>query len=97
MYVAIVKSKVKPDKVELYESTFKALRAKVLANEPGVTFYELCRVPDEPLTYRVIECYRDQAVQDEHLSKDYYRSAMAVIQDCLVDGNYELEVVETIS
>ena len=69
MFVVIVKANVKPEKVETYESTFKALREKVLANEPGVTFYELSRVPDSPCEYRMVEAYRDAQVQEEH-SKD---------------------------
>ena len=96
MFVVIVKAQVKPEKIDIYESTFKSLRKKVLANEPGVTFYELCRVPDQPCAYRVIECYRDQATQDEHLNKDYYKATIPIIVDCLVDGQYEMEVVEPI-
>ena len=38
MYVIIVKARVKPDKVALYEATFRDLRQKVLEREPGVTF-----------------------------------------------------------
>lgn len=96
MNVIIVKAKVKPDKVELYESTFRALREKVLANEPGVTFYELCRVPEEPCTYRLVESYRDEKTQEEHLAKDYYQAAVPVITECLEGESYEMEVVETI-
>ncbi len=96
MFVVIVKAHVKPDMVETYESTFKALREKVLANEPGVTFYELSRVPDSPGEYRMVEAYADAQVQEEHFAKDYYIEAGPAIIDCLVDGSFEMEVVETI-
>jgi len=96
MFVIIVKARVKPDKVELYESTFRGLREKVLANEPGVTFYELCRVPEETCTYRVIEAYQDAQVQEEHLTKDYYQQAIPIITECLEGASYEMEVVETV-
>jgi quinol monooxygenase YgiN len=96
MFVVIVKARVKPDRVELYETTFKALREKVLAGEPGVTFYELCRVPHEPCAYRLIECYRDEQAQQDHLAKDYYQEAVGTIIECLEGGSYEMEVVETI-
>lgn len=96
MFVVIVKARVKPEKVELYESTFKALRHKVLASEPGVTFYELCRVPDEPGSYRMVECYKDAQAQDEHLGQDNYQEAVAIITECLEGGSYEMEVVETV-
>jgi quinol monooxygenase YgiN len=96
MFVVICRARVKPDSVALYEETFRALREKVLANEPGIAFYELCRVPGEPQAYRVVEAYADQAAQDLHLAMDYYREAGAVIMDCLVDGTFEMEVVESI-
>jgi len=96
MLVVICKAQVKSDKVGVYESTFKALRAQVLAEEPGVTFYELCRVPGQPCHYRVVECYTDQAAQDLHLNTDYYKAAFATVLDCLVDGTFEMEVVEPI-
>ena len=96
MYVIIVKAKVKPDKIAVYESTFRDLRQKVLEREPGVTFYELCRVPDEPGSYRLVESYADQAAQDAHLATDYYQAAVATILECLVDNTYEMETVETI-
>lgn len=96
MFVVICRAKVQPDKVELYENTFRALREKVLANEPGIAFYELCRVPDEPCSYRVVEAYADQAAQDEHLTKDYYLEAGAVIMGCLEGNAFEMETVEAI-
>ena len=45
MFVSIVKARVRPQKVAIYESTFRELKALVHANEPGVLFYELCRDP----------------------------------------------------
>jgi quinol monooxygenase YgiN len=96
MYVIIVKSKVKPEKVTAYESTFRDLRQKVLEREPGVTFYELCRLPDEPCSYRLVEAYTDQDAQNIHLATDYYQAAVSTIMDCLVGGSYEMETLQTI-
>ena len=96
MYVIIVKAKVKPEKIATYETTFRDLRQKVLEREPGVTFYELCRIPDEPNSYRLVEGYADQNAQDIHLATDYYQAAVATIVACLVDGSYEMETLETI-
>lgn len=96
MFIVICRAKVKPEKVALYEATFRALREKVLANEPGISFYELCRVPGEPYAYRVVEAYADQAAQDLHIAMDYYQQAGPTIMDCLVDGAFEMEVTETI-
>ena len=96
MFVVLVKSRFKLDKIEIYENTFRSLRETVLANEPGVTFYELARVPGEPGNYRLVECYTDTQVQQEHLEKDYYQAAIPIIVDCLEGATYEMEVVETI-
>ena len=96
MYVIIVNARVKPEKVATYEATFRDLRQKVLEREPGVTFYELCRVPNEPCAYLLVEGYIDQDAQTTHLATDYYQAAVATILECLVDGSYEMETLETI-
>ena len=94
MYVLIAYTRVLPDKTELYESTFRDLRERVLREEPGVTFYELCRVPEKANHYRLIEAYSDNDVQEAHLNTDYYKEARAVIDSCL-DGPFDMEIVET--
>jgi quinol monooxygenase YgiN len=96
MFISVVTSRVMADKVALYERTFRELRDKVLANEPGITFYELCRVPDAPHTYKVIEAYDTSETQAAHLEKDYYQAAIKIIVECLEGGSYEHLVCETI-
>jgi quinol monooxygenase YgiN len=91
MLIMYCVAQVRPEKVELYEQTFRDLRTKVLANEPGVTFYELCRDPQKPYSYRLFEAYADEGVQREHLDKDYYRAASKIIVSCL-DGEHLKEV-----
>jgi hypothetical protein len=58
MFVIYCEAQVKPEKVELYERTFHDLKKKVHAHEPGVVFYELCKDPVRPNTYRLFEAYR---------------------------------------
>ena len=96
MYVVIVHARVYPDKVAIYEATFRELAAKVKARESGISFYELCRDPKAPCAYKVVEAYADQATQDAHLTTDYYKAASDVFMSCLVDGTFEMEVCETI-
>lgn len=96
MFVSIVKARVRPQKVAIYEATFRELKALVQANEPGVLFYELCRDPKIAHSYRVVEAYTDQATQNAHLEMDYYKARIPIIMDCLEGGTYELEVVEAI-
>jgi quinol monooxygenase YgiN len=85
----VAKTRVRPEKVELYESTFRDLKAKVLANEPGVSFYELCHDPVAPNAYQVIEAYENDAVQAHHLGTDYYLAASGVILSCLQGDHME--------
>ncbi len=96
MFVSIVKARVRPQKVAIYESTFRELKALVHANEPGVLFYELCRDPKAPCSYRLVEAYTDEAAQSAHVEKDYYKTKVPIIIDCLEGGAYEMEVVEAI-
>jgi quinol monooxygenase YgiN len=96
MFISVVTSRVIAEKTELYERTFRELRGKVLANEPGVSFYELCHVADAPRTYKVIEAYDSQQTQDAHLATDYYQAAIRIIVDCLEGGSYEHVICETI-
>lgn len=96
MFISIVTASVIPEKVELYEQTFRDLREKVLANEPGVSFYELCRDPSAPYTYKVVEAYDSQETQEAHLATEYYQATIPVIVGCLAGGTYEHIVCETI-
>jgi quinol monooxygenase YgiN len=91
MLLMYCEARVRPDRIELYEQTFRDLREVVLANEPGVTFYELCRDPEKPNCYRLFEAYANEEVQREHLDKDYYRVASKIIVSCL-DGDHVQEV-----
>jgi autoinducer 2-degrading protein len=89
VFVVYCEAQVKPEKVELYEQTFRDLKKKVHANEPGVVFYELCKDPQTPYRYRLFEAYRDAQVQQEHLDKDYYRAASPIIVSCLAGDHME--------
>lgn len=97
MLISIVTARVKPEKIDIYEQTFRDLREQVLAREPGVSFYELAHDPSGPShTYKVVEAYDSEETQDAHLATDYYRAAIAVIGDCLEGGTYEHVICDTI-
>jgi quinol monooxygenase YgiN len=91
VHIVIATARVRPDKIALYEQTFRDLKAKVDALEPGVLFYELCKDPKEANTYRLIEAYSDEAVQQAHIDTDYYRAASRVIVECLA-GDHHAEI-----
>jgi quinol monooxygenase YgiN len=83
MIIAHAVLRVRPERVEAYEATFRELRAHVLANEPGTVFFELCRDPQQAHGYQVFEAYRDEAALKAHAATDYYRAASAEIVRCL--------------
>lgn len=95
MYVLICHTKVIPEKVELYEQTFRDLAVIVREQEPGVVFYELLRDHRSPNSYILVEAYLDEATQEAHLNADYYKKARAVIDTC-IDGDLDIQVYETI-
>lgn len=91
MKITIVTLRIRPEKVALYETTFRELREKVRANEPGTTFFEVCRDPQEPGVYRVFEAYADADALPAHLSTDYYHETAAIFITCLA-GDHLAEI-----
>jgi quinol monooxygenase YgiN len=89
LFVIYATALVRPEKVELYENTFRELRKIVLEREPGVSFYELCPDPSVPYKYRLFEAYADAEVQTEHLNTDYYKAAAAVLMTCFQGDHME--------
>jgi len=74
---------VQPDKVAAFEAIFARLAARVRAEEPGALLYQLTRSRTEPLTYKVLELYADQAAVEAHAATDYYKAIGAELGPCL--------------
>lgn len=83
MRITKVKLRVRPGKSELYEDTFLRLRDRVLAEEEGCAFFELCRDPDDREVYHVIEAYADDAAVERHVQTPYYKETARVFVECL--------------
>ena len=47
----------------------------VLANEPGVRLYQLCRSNAETGVYRLLEMYDDQEALDLHRQTEWFKGA----------------------
>jgi len=78
--------KIKPEKIEEIESTFKKLMSIVSEKEPGNNYYELHRSREEEGTYVVMEQYVDQAALDEHGKSDEFKSTSAKLGGCLAEA-----------
>lgn len=91
MRITHVKLRIRPEKAELYEATFDELRSTVLEEEPGCTFFELCKDPEDALTYHVIEAYEDDKAVEEHVSTPYYKTTARIFVECL-QGEHMTEI-----
>jgi quinol monooxygenase YgiN len=89
MIIMLAKAVIKPETRELYEKTFKDLQKLVKANEPDVFIYELCKDPEVENGYYVVEAYKDEQTQIEHLGKDYYLASSPVVVSCLAGDHME--------
>ena len=58
-----------------FEKVFKDLMAKVHANEPGCTMYQLYKVKGSETDYVVMETYTSQEALDAHGKTDYFKAA----------------------
>jgi len=96
MPVGIVATlKIKADKIDEFETSFKKLMAIVADQEPGNVYYALHRSRDEAETYVVMEQYVDQAALDLHGKSDEFKAASANVGGCL-DGAPEIKFYDAV-
>lgn len=81
--------RVKPEKADLYERTFKELQDLVQKHEPGTLLFEAAKDPEVPNGYRVFEAYKDMKAVDDHTATDYYKRTAAVFVECLEGDHME--------
>ena len=63
---AVVTLKVAAENADAFEAIMAEMIARVKADEPGTLVYRLCRVPQEPGTYRMLEVYADEVARQAH-------------------------------
>ena len=81
--IAIVATiRVRADKVAQFERAARELEAQVKANEPDCLLYRMTKSRADPLTYRNLEIFRDQAALDQHIARDYFKAAIEKIGGC---------------
>lgn len=90
MIIVVAKVRIHPEKVELYEATCHDLLPKVRAAEPETIFYHVGASRDEPLTYRVIEVYRDDHAMALHMTSSFVEAAGPAFAECLADMEIRL-------
>lgn len=85
----IARMTVRNDRESEFIDLCRALTAHVRKSEPGVVFYEFFRLR-EPLKYAVIESFRDEESEKEHMSSGKLAEIAPKISDCL-DGGWVRE------
>ena len=90
MIIVVATVRVHPDKVALYEATCRELLPKVRAAEPDTLFYHVGASHDEPLTYRVIEAYRDESARRHHMTSTFVAAAGDAFRESLADLDIRL-------
>ncbi len=89
--------KVKEGSYQAFEDGFRALAAKVKANEPGNVVYQLTKSRTEPGTYKVLELYADEAALKHHSQTDYFKAAGAEVFAPVLAGRPEVEYLDAVS
>jgi quinol monooxygenase YgiN len=71
--------KVQPDKSADFEKVFLDLAAKVKANEPGCSVYQLTKSKSEEGVYKVLELYASMEALKHHGGTDYFKAGGAAM------------------
>lgn len=95
MIAIIATIRVKEDKVRDFEVIALALEAAVKAHEPGCLLYRMTKSRTEPLTYKNVEAFRDQAALDAHTAADYFLASLAPLRAC-VSAPSEVEFLDAL-
>lgn len=83
MIGVVVKLEIQDGKQVDFEAVFKDLMAKVKANEPGCTTYQLYKSKTSPTTYTVMEEYASAEALASHGKTDYFLAAQPGLGACL--------------
>ena len=73
---------VQPGKEVEFEGIFAELADAVRSKEAGNSYYRLFRT-GETGTYKVLECYDDEAATEAHRSSEHFRTIGARLGPCL--------------
>lgn len=82
MIAAVATIHVRAEMTEEFERVVRELEQQVAANEPDCVLYRMARDRADPLIYRSMEIFRDQAAIDFHIAQDYFHLAVAGMRAC---------------
>ncbi|WP_242124159.1 putative quinol monooxygenase [Sphingobium sp. Sx8-8] len=94
--IAIIASfTVAEGKEEAFEAEFAELTAKVRANEPGNSLYQLTRSKKDRQTYRMMELYADKDAVKAHGTTDYFAASFDRIK-ALLTAEPVIELLDSV-
>ena len=91
----VAKITIREGKNAEFETAFLALAEQVRANEPGNIFYILHRSKTDPVVYKVLEQYHNEADLAAHSKSQHFADANKVL-GALVAAAPEVEVLDTV-
>ncbi len=97
MIAAVATMHVREDKAAEFEVAVTALEQAVAANEPDCLLYRFARDRKDPVIYRSLEIFRDQAAIDFHVAQDHFRTGVKAMRACLTDTPSTVEFMDTLS
>lgn len=77
---------VKSDMVDEFEAVVLELASQVLAKEPGVRMYQLCRSQTTSTVYRLIEVYDNADVLAAHGKTEWFKELGPKLGACLAQA-----------
>lgn len=86
---------VLPGKEEEFEAAFGALAARVRADEPGNSVYQLTKSRTEAGVYKVLEIYADDDAIKAHRESAHFRELGARLGPCMA-GRAVVEVLDAV-
>ena len=95
MIGVVVTLEVQDGKQGDFEGVFKDLMAKVKANEPGCTIYQLYKSKTSATTYTVMEEYASGEALASHGKTDYFLAAQPQLGACLA-GAPKIELLDIV-
>lgn len=95
MIGVVVTLEIQDGKQAEFEGAFKDLMAKVKANEPGATTYQLYKSQKSATTYTVMEEYASKDAFDAHGKTEYFKAAQPALGACLA-GAPRLEMLDIV-
>jgi quinol monooxygenase YgiN len=91
MITFITHVRVNPENAGAFAALMEEVCVKVRENEPDVLYYDFAVSSKDPITYVVVEVYRDDAAHSAHMNADWIRSSIPKSTLLVENGTYDIK------